>query len=71
VGVLSFTEVAATQLVRPPGVGNLAITLLNAIHFGRNDEVVAMCLYVMLLVIAAAGGLLLLRRGRWSRRHAA
>lgn len=47
VALLAFTEVAATQMVRPPGVASLSITLLNAIHYGRNDEVVAMCFYLM------------------------
>ena len=49
-GVLSFTEVAATQLVTPPEVRNLAVTLLNKVHFGRQDEVIAMSLYLLALV---------------------
>jgi ABC-type Fe3+ transport system permease subunit len=65
VSVLSLTEVAATQMVRPPNVPNLAVTLLNAIHFGRQDQVIAQCLYVVLLVGAACGGLLAWERWRW------
>lgn len=51
-GLLSLTEIAASQMVTPPGVKSLAVTLLNQIHFGRSDNVIAMCLYVLLL----AGG---------------
>ena len=49
-GLFSFTEVPATLLVCPPGVKNVALTMLNNIHYGRNDEIVAMSLYLMLLV---------------------
>lgn len=55
VGLLGFTEVAATSLVQPAGVGSMALTLLNQIHFGRNDEVIAACLVVMGAVGLAAG----------------
>ncbi|TWT44780.1 hypothetical protein RAS1_11970 [Phycisphaerae bacterium RAS1] len=54
VGALSLTEVAASQLVAPPGCGNLARTLLNAIHFGRNDDVIALALTVVLFLIPLA-----------------
>lgn len=59
VGLLSFTEVAATQLVRPPNVDSVAITLLNAIHYGRDDQIIAMCLYLMVfvaIIVGLAGG---------------
>lgn len=46
VAMLSVTEVGAVQLIAPPGVGSLARTLLNEIHFGRNDEVIALLLSV-------------------------
>lgn len=49
-GVLSLTEIAAAQMVTPPGVKSLAVTLLNQIHFGRSDSVIAMCLYTLALV---------------------
>ncbi len=56
VGALSFTEIAATILVIPAGVGSIARTLLNAIHFGRDDDVLALCLTLMggIAVVAAA-----------------
>jgi ABC-type spermidine/putrescine transport system permease subunit II len=66
VALLAFGEVAATQLVRPPGVGNLAMTLLNAIHFGRDDEVIAMTLCAVGFVGVGAGALLVLA-ARWAR----
>lgn len=52
--VFSLYEVAATQLVRPPGVGNIALSMLNAIHFGRDAQVAAMCLYLLVLAGACA-----------------
>ena len=55
VGVLALTEVAAAQLVTPPGLHNLAVTILNQIHFGRRDETIA-----MVLQLFAAIGLLML-----------
>jgi ABC-type spermidine/putrescine transport system permease subunit II len=64
--VLSYQEIAATLLVVPPNVGNLPKTLLNAIHFGRNDAVIAMSLS---LVFAAAciSALVIRLIGRWNR----
>lgn len=44
VGLLSLFEVSAAQLVAPPGFQSLPITLLNQIHFGRSDDVIALCL---------------------------
>ncbi len=45
--LLAFGEVSASQMVRPAGVGSIALALLNEIHFGRNDEVIALCLQVL------------------------
>ncbi|MGE0481347.1 MAG: hypothetical protein AB7Q17_12835 [Phycisphaerae bacterium] len=65
VGLLGFTEVAATQLVRAPGVGSVALTLLNAIHFGRDDVVIAASLVVFAAVGAGAAlALAIVRRTR-------
>lgn len=49
--ILSLLEVAATLLVQPPGTASISQTMLNAIHFGRDAQVAAMCVYL----IAAAG----------------
>ncbi|MCH7873374.1 MAG: hypothetical protein IID33_16885 [Planctomycetes bacterium] len=65
--LLSLTEIAATLMVQPPEVPSLAGTLLNRIHFGRDDEVIAMALYVMTCVgaaVALLGWISSKRRGR-------
>jgi ABC-type Fe3+ transport system permease subunit len=64
-GLLALTEVAATHLVAPAGVSSVALTLFNDIHYGRNDAIVGMSLYLMALVaviVLAAGGVASLRR---------
>lgn len=63
-GVLAMTEVSASQMVAPGDVRNVALTLLNAIHFGRNDVVSALCLYVWLAAGLAAAAMVLLGRRR-------
>jgi len=67
--LLALTDVAVTQSLTPPGVGNLALTLLNQIHFGRNDEVIALCFYAGAAVALVAGGVVAARSVR--RRMAA
>ncbi|MCG3128066.1 MAG: hypothetical protein CHACPFDD_02940 [Phycisphaerae bacterium] len=52
--LLTMTEVGASALVQPPGVPSLSQTMLNMIHYGRNDAVVATALYLMLLAAIAA-----------------
>lgn len=61
--VLSLTEVSASQMVTPPGVDNLAVTLLNMIHFGRDDDVVATVLWLLAGVAVLAAGLQVGLRG--------
>ncbi|MBW7905642.1 MAG: hypothetical protein LC135_00965 [Phycisphaerae bacterium] len=58
VAVLALTEVAVSQMVTPPSVNNVARRLLNEIHFGRNDDVIALSLYMTALAALGAGGLL-------------
>ena len=65
-GLLSLTEIAATQMVQPKGMPSLSVTLLNKIHFGRDDEVIAMALYLMLsvgVVVALLGWIAKRRQG--------
>lgn len=62
VGLLALTEVAASTLVNPPGVPSLALTLLNHVHFGRNDDVIALSLTVFAVLAGAAAALLRFRR---------
>lgn len=45
--LLAMTEVGATALVQPPGVPSLSQTMLNMIHYGRNDAIVATAMYLM------------------------
>lgn len=61
-GMLSTTDIAATQLVIPAGVESLAATLLNHIHFGRNEVVVALSLCVMAVIAAVVAAMQLLAR---------
>lgn len=64
VAILTVGEVAGTQMVRPPSVPNLAVTLLNQIHFGRQDQIIAMSvtLFAAIGVLVALGMLLSRRR---------
>jgi len=62
VGLLTLGEVAASQLVVPPQVHSLAVTLLNMIHYGRQDEVVATVLYLLAFVGLGVGLLRLATR---------
>lgn len=50
VGLLCATEIGASQLIIPPAVPSLARTALNEIHFGRNDDVIAMLLWMAAIV---------------------
>jgi ABC-type Fe3+ transport system permease subunit len=56
--LLAMTEVAVTQMVTPPGVGNLGRTLLNEIHFGRNTDVIGLSLLVGCFIAVAVAGAL-------------
>lgn len=57
--LLSLTDVAVTQSLTPPRVGNIALTMLNQIHFGRNDDVIALAFYLGGAVAVAVGAVLL------------
>ena len=66
VAILTLGEVAATQMVRPPNVPNLAVTLLNAIHFGRQDQIIAMSvvLFGVIGVLVTVGVVIASRKRR-------
>jgi ABC-type spermidine/putrescine transport system permease subunit II len=51
----SETAAAATML-RPPGFNALSISLLNQMHYGRDADVVAICILLMLVAGAVAAG---------------
>lgn len=59
--LLSVGEVSASHMVTPPGAQSISVALLNAIHFGRDDQVLTMSLA---LVAAAALGAMALARVR-------
>jgi ABC-type Fe3+ transport system permease subunit len=67
IAVLCATEVSATQMITPPGVDNLALTLLNMIHFGRNEEVAATMIYLLLAIALVAA--VPVWGGGWGRRR--
>jgi iron(III) transport system permease protein len=61
--LLALGEVAASLLVRPPGTDNLAVTLLNHIHFGRDSEIIVLCLSLVLAIaLSVTAAFILLAR---------
>ena len=62
VAALSLGEVVAGKLVEPPGRRTFAEELFNAMHYGADVTVAAMCLLQIAATAAACGGLLLLGR---------
>ncbi|HOW70599.1 MAG TPA: hypothetical protein PKY77_08365 [Phycisphaerae bacterium] len=47
VGMLSLFEIVMTQVVGPVGYPSLAVTILNHMHYGRDDMVIATSLAVL------------------------
>jgi iron(III) transport system permease protein len=60
VGALSLGEVVAGKLVQPPGRQSFAQELFNAMHYGADATVAAMCL--LQLVVTALAVLILFHR---------
>ncbi len=54
--LLSATETSAAIMLRPPGFDALSVSLLNQMHYGRDADVVAMCLLLMLAAALTAAG---------------
>ena len=66
--MFSVTELSATMVLLPPGLPNFAQTLLNQMHYARDQQVIASCLVlVCLFLILAAVVVLLLRVIRMRR----
>jgi ABC-type Fe3+ transport system permease subunit/DNA-binding beta-propeller fold protein YncE len=60
--MFSVTELSATMVLLPAGLPNFAQTLLNQMHYARDQQVIASCLVlVCLFLISAAVVVLLLR----------
>lgn len=53
--LLAATETAAATMLRPPGFDALAIGLLNQMHYGRDADVVAMCILLIAVIAVGAG----------------
>lgn len=62
--LLSATEIGAAQLVTTPGVSSLAQTMLNEIHFGRDDQIIAISLWILTVCAVVAIGSMLIGRKR-------
>jgi ABC-type spermidine/putrescine transport system permease subunit II len=53
--LLAATETAAATMLRPPGFDALSVSLLNQMHYGRDGDVVAICIVLMLVAGVGAG----------------
>ena len=58
VAMLSLTELSATKLVLPPGLPFLAQFWLNEMHFGRQQEVIASALALLVVYAGAVAGVI-------------
>lgn len=65
VTLLSLFEVVVTQMTRPAGYGSIAMTVLNYMHYGRDDAVITTVLTLMAagIVLTQVCGRLLTRAG--------
>ena len=54
--LLSLFEVVVTQLVGPIGYPSIGLTVLNHMHYGRDDVVIATSLTVVAAWLAATLG---------------
>lgn len=68
VTLLALFEVVITQLTRPPAYGSIAMTILNYMHYGRDDAVITTTLTLVAfgVVLAQACAHLLMLRERQS-----
>ncbi|MCA9242549.1 MAG: hypothetical protein KDA32_01240 [Phycisphaerales bacterium] len=65
---LSIGEVAVTSVLAPPGAPIVGQTLLAQIHFGRNDDVVAFCVVLLVFCVVCAISAILASRLRITAR---
>ncbi|MDD5603064.1 MAG: hypothetical protein PHG48_03135 [Eubacteriales bacterium] len=68
---LSMGEYGTSLLITPPGYQLLTIKIFNYLHYGDNETVASLCLFVMIfsLLAAAAAGRLLFYNSRKSGRN--
>jgi ABC-type Fe3+ transport system permease subunit/DNA-binding beta-propeller fold protein YncE len=62
VAVLGLTELPATSILLPAGVPNFAQSLLNQMHYARDQQVIATCLVLVGGYAMLAGAVLAVRR---------
>lgn len=58
--IIGLGDLAASILTVPPGVTTIAIRIFGLMHYGVEDQLAAICLFMMLLIVVAvflAGGL--------------
>ena len=65
VAILSLGEVVSSKLVQPPGRQSFAQELFNAMHYGADATVAAMCLIqIAVTAVPCAALMFLFRRAR-------
>jgi ABC-type Fe3+ transport system permease subunit len=64
VAILSLGEVSAGKLVETPGTQSFTHELFNQMHYGVTNNVVALCL-VLLVMVFGGGSLLMLSLRTW------
>jgi len=68
--VCCFSELSATLLLVPPGKSTIAVKIYNLMHYGADDVVASLCLFIIILM--AIFGLILKTCFSWSahaKRH--
>lgn len=66
----SLTELSATMVLLPAGVGNFAQRLLNQMHYARDQQVIASCVILISVFVILSGVVVLLLRVTRMRRPA-
>ncbi|MHC4475853.1 MAG: ABC transporter permease subunit [Planctomycetota bacterium] len=67
--MLGMTELSGTMVLLPAGLPNFAQSLLNQMHYARDQHVIASCLMLTCLFLVLAGVLVLLLRLQRLRRE--
>ena len=55
--VCCFSELSATLLLVPPGRETIAVKIYNLMHYGAEDMVASLCLFI--IMVMAISGLIL------------
>ena len=65
--MVSMTELSATMVLLPAGLGNFAQRLLNQMHYARDQQVIASCVLLICLFVLLAGSVVVLLRSARGR----